>query len=122
MVKIHRGFALFLWSAAICVVLIGSLSPSDSALMRTVDGLDINNKILHFSAYVCLAILPVLGIRKRNKALMAAASMVLLGLLVEFAQNLVPGRTPEVADEVANILGVASGIAIAFPFRRTLTG
>ena len=76
-----------------------------------------NDKILHFSGYLLLAILPVLGLRRKINALMGAGSMVLLGLLLEIGQNFVPGRTPELADEVANSLGVACGVVLAYPFR-----
>jgi VanZ family protein len=55
--------------------------------------------------------------RRKLDAFVAAGSMTLLGLLLEVAQRFVPGRSPEVADEIANILGVACGTALAFPFR-----
>jgi len=110
--------ARFLWGVAICLTVIGSLSPGNSTLMRAVSSLHVSDKTLHFSGYALLAILPILGMRRKASALWAAGSMVLLGLLLELAQNFVPGRSPEVADEVANALGVACGIVIAFPFRR----
>jgi VanZ family protein len=43
--------------------------------------------------------------------------MVLVGMFLEIAQNFVPGRSPEVADAIANTLGVVCGIILAFPFR-----
>jgi hypothetical protein len=112
-----RWAAHFCWLAAICAVIIGSLSTGNSSLMRAVGALGISDKVLHFAAYVLLAVLPVLGIKGNIRALAGAGSMVLVGLLLEVAQNFIPGRSPEVADEIANTLGVACGMALAFPFR-----
>jgi len=109
--------ARYLWLAAMGVVIVGSLSPASSFLMRTVANTHIQDKILHFVAYVFLAIFPVLGMRRKLNAVVGAGSMMLLGLLLELTQHFVPGRTPEVADEVANMLGVLCGMALAFPFR-----
>jgi len=86
--------------------------------MRTVDRIPVSDKILHFTAYVLLAGLAMLGFRRPQYALMAASSMALLGMFLEFGQHFVPGRTPDVADELANIIGVAGGITLAFPFRQ----
>jgi VanZ family protein len=119
-VRFHLNIATtarYLWLAAMAAVVIGSLSPADSSLMRAVAQVHIQDKVLHFGAYVFLASFPVLGMRRKLEAFVAAGSMVLLGLLLEIAQHFVPGRSPEVADEVANILGVACGMALAFPFR-----
>ncbi len=98
-------------------VVLGSLSPANSFLIRTVASIHIQDKILHFVVYVFLAIFPVLGMRRKFEALVAASSMMLLGLLLEITQHFVPGRSPEIADEVANMLGVLCGMALAFPFR-----
>ena len=85
--------------------------------MRAVASIHVWDKLLHFVAYVFLASFPVLGVRRKLEALVGAGSMMLLGLLLEIAQYSVPGRSPEIADEVANMLGVLCGIALAFPFR-----
>jgi len=98
-------------------VVLGSLSPANSLLMRAVASTHIQDKILHFVAYVFLAIFPVLVNHRKEEALGGAASLILLGLLLEITQRFVPGRSPEVADEVANVLGVLCGMALAFPFR-----
>ena len=114
--------ARYLWIAAMGTVILGSLSPANSYLIRAVASTHIQDKVLHFVAYVFLAIFPVLGMRRKFEALMGAGSMMLLGLLLEITQYFVPGRSPEIADEVANILGVACGMALAFPFRARQNG
>jgi VanZ family protein len=45
--------------------------------------------------------------------LVCAAAAVPLGVALEFAQRLVPGRSFEVGDMVANTLGVCAGLALA---------
>src|SRR5579871_3297076 len=119
MLRNSHSIAFRLWLLAICVVVVGSLAPHGSTLMKTVDRLPVNDKVLHFAAYVLLAGLAALGFSQPRDALLAAGSMAFLGVLLEFAQYLAPVRTPEVADEIANVLGVICGIALAFPLRKS---
>lgn len=111
------AIARYLWVTAIGMVVTGSLSPGNSSLMRAVDSLQVDDKILHFIIYLLLAMAPVLGLRRTTSAVWGAASMVVLGLLLEIGHSFVPGRTPGMADEIANTLGVGCGLALAFPFR-----
>ena len=106
-----------LWLVTIIAVVVGSLSPSSSFLMRAMARIHVQDKVLHFGAYVLLASFPVLGMRRTFDGFVAAASMALLGVLLEIGQRYVPGRTPDFADELANLLGVAFGMILAFPFR-----
>lgn len=43
------------------------------------------------------------------------------GVLDEWHQSFVPGRTPEGADLLVDVLGVAAGYALFFPLARRLT-
>lgn len=106
-----------LWTAAIGAVVVGSLSPGNSSLMVAVGRLRVGDKVLHFTAYLLLAILQVIGFRRGTSIVWAVAASVSLGLLLEIIQNFVPGRSPEVADQVANMMGIGCGMALAFPFR-----
>ena len=54
--------------------------------------------------------------RGKPEALVGTSLMALM-LLLEFAQRLVPARSLEIAEEVANALGGACGMALTFPFR-----
>ena len=117
--RLNSRAARFLWFVTVCVIVIGSLSPANSSLMTAVSRLSVNDKILHFTAYVVLAGLAVLAFSRPLDAFLAAGSMAVLGLLLELGQYLAPGRTPEVADEIANVLDVICGIALAFPLRKS---
>jgi VanZ family protein len=97
--------------------IVGELLPGNSAVMRLVAATHINDKVLHFSAYALLAFIPVFGFKLRH-GIPLALSMILLGVALEFAQRLVPSRSYEVADMVANALGVFTGIALALVARQ----
>jgi VanZ family protein len=102
----------FLWLAAITMTIVGELLPGNSTPMRWIAATHIGDKTLHFAAYALLAFLPVFGF-KRRRGIAMALSMILLGAALEFAQRLVPGRSFEIADMVANALGVLAGGTLA---------
>lgn len=106
--------ALFqvLWLLAMAATIVGELLPGNSAPMRLIAATHINDKTLHFTAYALLAFIPVFGFKLR-RGLPLSLSMILLGVALEFAQRLVPSRSFEIADMVANALGVFAGIVLA---------
>jgi hypothetical protein len=57
---------LILWVVLICCVVVGSLSPAASHVMAAVGRLHINDKVMHFCAYLALSVLPVIGFRNRR--------------------------------------------------------
>ncbi len=103
---------LLTWALAIAAVTVGSLLSPSSPVMVQVSHLGASDKLLHFAAYTLLAFLPVLGFRDRRTGVLAGLSMVLLGILLEAAQNLTPGRAPDLNDQLANTAGVAVGVLI----------
>jgi hypothetical protein len=115
--SMKRRVILVVWVVMLVVVVAGELAPGTSALMRGVGWLQLSDKTLHFSAYLGLAALPLLGMRDRRSGLVAAAGVFLLGLVLEEAQRLSPGRSVEAGDVVANGLGVLAGMALVLPWR-----
>ena len=88
--------------------------------MRTLSRLGIGDKLLHATAYAVLGFLPAL--HERRPALSAALiGVILLGVVLEFAQRLAPGRTFEVADMAANACGAFCGLLLALPLRSQAT-
>ena len=82
--------------------------------MQALGELHVSDKILHFVAYAVLAFLP--SLHERRSALGAALlGAVTLGVLLEFAQRLSPGRNFELADMVADACGVLCGLILALP-------
>jgi VanZ family protein len=108
------------WLLSILLVVIGSLLPASSPVMRAVGRLPVSDKVLHFCAYTWLAFLALLAIKRRSGAVLAALAMILLGVALEFGQKLVPGREFEIRDMFINGVGVLTGIAIGIFSRRIL--
>lgn len=108
---------LGLWVALMVCVAVGSLAPGGSALLGAVGRLHISDKVMHFSAYLVLAALPVMGFRGRRRGIWAGLSMFLFGAALEAGQHFSPGRAVEMGDVVANGLGVACGVVLALRIR-----
>jgi VanZ family protein len=113
----RRKVILFLWAAAFCCVVVGSLLPAASPLMVAVGRLHISDKLQHFCAYLALSSLPVIGFRDRRSGILAGISMFILGILLEAGQHFSPGRGVELGDVIANGVGVSCGVLLAPPIR-----
>jgi VanZ family protein len=107
-----------IWLLSILLVVMGSLLPASSPPMRAVGMLPVSAKVLHFCAYTWLALLTLLVIKRQSSAVAAALAMILLGVALEFAQQLVPGREFEIRDMFINGFGVLTGMAIGILSRR----
>lgn len=112
-----RAVLLALWAALLCCVVIGSLLPAAFPAMVHIRRLRINDKVMHFCAYLALSLLPVIGFRDRHRGLMAGLSMFLVGILMEAGQHCSPGRAAELGDIIANGTGVTCGALLALPIR-----
>ncbi len=111
---------LTLWIIAVIIVVWGSLLPSNTLQRWHYDQVAPNDKLVHFMCYTVLAILPVAFLELVTLGIALAAGMIPLGVGLEFAQRLVPGRSFEVGDMVADSLGVLAGIAVALSARRIM--
>ena len=100
-----RAAILSFWIFLICCVIIGSLLPAASPVMVDIGRLHVNDKVMHFGAYLTLSLLPVIGFRDRRRGLRAGLSMFLLGVLMEAGQHFSPGRSVELGDVIANGAG-----------------
>jgi VanZ family protein len=97
------------------LVVMGSLLPAGSPVVLAAGRLPLTDKTMHFLAYLGLAGLPVLGLRKRG--LRVGLAVFGLGCLLEFAQQFSPGRSVDVWDLVANGAGVGCGVWLAAGLR-----
>jgi VanZ family protein len=105
-----------LWVVSTLLVIVGSLLPGSSPPMRALGQLQISDKLMHLAAYLVLAFLPAL--HERRPAVVAAfVGAIALGIGLEFAQRLTPGRAFEVADMAADGAGVLCGLVLALPLR-----
>jgi len=112
-----RSILRGIWAVTLLGVVIGSLLPASSALLHLMARSPLNDKGLHFSAYLVLALLPVAGFERRRLGVVTGALMVLLGLALEGGQSFSPGRHVEFNDLVANGTGVLCGILLGLPLR-----
>jgi VanZ family protein len=108
---------LALWLVLMVCVVIGSLAPAASSLMVAIGHLHIWDKLQHFSAYLALSFLPVIGFRDKRRGIVAGLSMFVLGTLLEGGQHFSPGRAVELGDVIANGIGVTCGVLLALPIR-----
>jgi VanZ family protein len=98
-----RLSARLLFVPALAIVVWGELRQGHG-------GLEIWDKALHFIAYFGLAAIATVGLNRSRPAILAAIGLAGFGGALEIAQSFV-GRDAEWGDELANILGVCSGLA-----------
>ncbi len=93
--KVALAPILVLWFVLICCVVVGSLASATSPLAAVAAHLPVSDKVLHFAAYLALAMLPVIGFRNRRRGVVAGLSMIVLGVLLEAGQYFSVGRAVE---------------------------
>ena len=73
-----------------------------------------SDKSEHFAAYFVLSTL-FAGIYPRNRYWMIALGLVIMGILIEFAQGAMHmGRQADAMDVVANSTGIAAGLVLCW--------
>ena len=110
----NRGWRVLmvLWFFLIAAVTVPSLLPA-SVVPRLLGG----GTLEHFSAYLALALIPVLVIRRVYSVFVAIISVACLGVLLEILQTAIPGRAFEWVDIVMNTVGVTAGALAGIPLR-----
>ena len=105
-----------LWNLCVIAVIVGTLLPNGSPILRTVDYFLANDKFEHFFAYAILAFLPAIHERFRTLIglLLFTAAM---GVLLESAQAYSPDRGSDIYDIVANGFGMLAGTLLGLPLR-----
>lgn len=107
-----RGFRwprlwLGLWLAMIAAVVAGSLAPSQALPQPWFPGAD---KLQHVAGYALLSAYAAMLFASGRAHGLAAAGLVVLGILIEGAQGLLTtSRQADAADMLANLAGVLLG-------------
>jgi len=114
-----RRVARALWFLAILAVIVGSLLPSNSLAIRTLERLPLSDKLEHLGMYAVLVFLPAIH-ERRSVLLGAAAGAIVLGVGLEIAQLLTGWREYEFADMIADAIGVCMGLAAGLVVRSRL--
>jgi VanZ family protein len=103
LVKWLPRLAVLVFLPAMAVVSWGELSTTAAAAEA-----DFWDKGLHFIAYFGLAGILCVALKGDRRALTATLLVALFGGVLEILQGFV-GRDPDIFDEIANILGAATG-------------
>ena len=111
----------FSWVPAAAWAAVLFLVSSRQTLGVDLDGgLD---KLAHFGAYLVLGALLAFGANRQGIRPLAAVGLgMLYGVLDELHQSLVPGRSPELGDWLADALGTLAGVALFLLVRRLRGG
>ncbi len=104
------------WVIALLLVISGSLLPASSSAMQVIGYLQINDKLLHFLGYAVLGALPALHETRRALAVLSA-TLIAVGIALEYGQLFSPGRSFELLDMAADAAGVACGVIIGLLVR-----
>ena len=107
-----RRVLMVLWSFLIAAVTVLSLLPA-SVVPRMPGG----GTLEHLSAYLALAFIPAVAIRRVYRVFVAVISVACLGVLLEILQIAIPGRAFEWVDIVMNFVGVTAGVLAGVPLR-----
>ncbi len=106
--------ALLIGVVAVSVL---SLIPGDE-----LPQLNLSDKIQHGAAYLALAVVGVLAFPRHPARQYVGLGLVVLSLVLETLQLVVPGRYFDVWDMVANGAGVILGYAITLVVMRRVSG
>lgn len=120
------GFILWTLALTALVAVVGG-----SLIGEPTPPLSLEDKLVHFLAYVVLTFLfllaavwsPVRGSGRFPRAtILVVLGVTIVGAAVEVAQGLVPGRQPDVTDALADVLGSGVGLAMWHSLRALLAG
>jgi VanZ family protein len=113
MFRVPDRLVLLAWLASLLFVTVGSLLPAHELRTLHYDAIPLNDKVIHSLSYMVVASLSMLAFRYPS-GLIGAALMIPFGIMIEFAQRLVPGRSFEIGDMVADAVGVFASILLAY--------
>ena len=114
-----RMYIWWLLRAAFCLGVLAVAWLSLVPQMPIPQGIHIGDKIGHGLAYAALAFTATALMTPRTKLALGTAVLA-FGIAMELAQGAVPGRTQELADVGANIVGMLLGIFCALLLERLL--
>lgn len=103
---------LLLWIGLLSCTAIGELLPGDSAPLMALSRSHVNDKVLHFTAYAVVALVPAFGLRL-SAAVSCIIATELVGIALEFAQLFVHDRSGDPYDVLSNTIGVLAGVILA---------
>lgn len=73
----------------------------------------VSDKLWHVLAFGFLGLTSALTCRNGRRLLTVILGLVVFGLGIELAQFIMPDRSADLGDIIANLLGISSGLALA---------
>jgi len=108
-----RSVLWVLWSVLLVAVIAGNLAPRPMLEHNVPYVLSLSDKAEHFLSFTGLALLPILAERSVRRAIPALTLVLLLTIVLEVCQLLVPSRTFDLSDMAANCAGALTGMFAA---------
>lgn len=123
-------FLRILFGLALLVTLVCLLAPASAvlaakvwvaswlpmaAILDAADASAYSDKLVHVGLFAVLAWLGVRAWLSQRQRWRMVAGLVLLGVLTEVLQSLVPGRSASVGDWLADVVGIALGLLLYRP-------
>jgi VanZ family protein len=103
-----RGWRQIAWLGVFALCLLCLLPPTD----LQIQGPPLSDKAYHTLAYAILMWWFAMGYPSSQWSI-TAVGLVALGISLEFAQSFTADRVASVADEIANMCGIALGYSLA---------
>jgi VanZ family protein len=94
-------------ASIVAVAVLSLVPPADEPSVSFL-----SDKLQHASAYAWLALVGSTAMRSKSARIAMVVLLPLLGAAIELLQFLVPGRAPEVADALANLIGTLLGAGL----------
>ena len=125
--------AKLLFVLALLVTLVSLLTPGEQVLAfkqwvaswlpfaAQVDAADVSqntDKLVHATLFACMGFLAVRGWAQRRQLVWVLLGVMWLAPQTEWLQAYIPGRGASLADALADVLGLAVGVAGAVLLRR----
>jgi VanZ family protein len=108
-----------LWVGFLLCTAITQLLPGDSAPRIAFSSSQVNDKIVHFSAYAAVAFVPTFGLRL-GRAMPYVIATECVGTGLDLAQMFVRERSCDPCDIAANTAGILAGVVLAVVARSRL--
>ena len=113
--NVRRGI-LLVWVTYSVALLMMSLVPGHSVPSPMLLGWD---KLAHAVAYFVLGTVTAASLmNRRNWLVLTVVYGCAMGLISELQQSFAPGRDASIADMVANAIGIAAAVVVAFVWAR----
>jgi VanZ family protein len=112
----NRKLIRIVWFLTILAVIVGSVLPSESDAIQTLERVPLSDKVEHVGMYALVVFLPAVH-ERRQVAMASALGAVALGVGLEFIQLLTGWRDFEIGDMIADTIGVCIGLAAAGAMR-----